>query len=109
MSPDRQTNICWTNVLFDPIQISLFSFIGILFQAKGIANLSRSFLGLGFISTDIINYRDFLGIISILCPIFVCTMCQGRDIYIKNFTDQFDMPKYCMRIWGTNEATKFTF
>jgi len=26
------------NILFDPIQISLFSFVGILFQAQGIAD-----------------------------------------------------------------------
>jgi len=47
-------------VLFDQIQISPFSFIGILFQENGTWTLSRSFLGFGFISTDIINYDNLL-------------------------------------------------
>ncbi len=33
------------NVLFDPIQISLFSFIGIPFQAQGIAGSIEGVLG----------------------------------------------------------------
>ena len=33
------------NVLIDPIQISLFSFIGTLFQAKGITDSIEKFLG----------------------------------------------------------------
>ena len=49
------------NVLFDPIQISLFSFIRILIQVKGIADSrEKLFLGFRFISTDITNFRDIL-------------------------------------------------
>ena len=44
------------NVLFDPIQISLFSFIGILFQAQGIADSIEKLFG-KFLP-DIINYRN---------------------------------------------------
>jgi hypothetical protein len=48
-------------VLLESIQISLFSLIGMPFQAKGIADLFEEFFE--FISTDIINYRVYYGVI----------------------------------------------
>jgi len=42
------------NVMFDSIQISLFSFIGILFQANSIAVSIEKLFGFGFFSIDII-------------------------------------------------------
>ena len=48
-------------VLFDPIQIGLFSFLGVMFPANGFADsFEKFFLGFGFIFIDIITYRDIL-------------------------------------------------
>ena len=48
-------------VLFDPIQIRLFSFLGVMFPANGFADsFEKFFLGFGFILIDIITYRDIL-------------------------------------------------
>ena len=45
------------NLLFDPNKIGLFSYIGITFQAQGIADSIEKFLDFGFIYTDMFNYR----------------------------------------------------